>query len=633
MKIIPKYLVGGVSVTTPILPSVAQAIEQSNAQKSSNSDSSSGSKKSYIEQIFDTKAKMLASDAAVMGQLASSVGDLEASPVFQGMSKSQQFAAVYNQYITKASMAQTNYENLLSAKDHIIKNEASGEAAFSNDGYMFVHRDGDQEVSMIHPSQFNRKKDIPVTNAELLYLRANNPKFAFNDKITASLISATSMKEIRDIIGAATAKLNSITTENEHFVNPYAPNSKEALQELAAANITQEDLTSMDVGTLLKVKLKNSSNRQAIAFAIKSVEAQLTPQQRALLQLRAKEIGGKTTAESIIVEYINSMLSSESSFTIGLETTKSGGKGSGSGGSGNGKEESLDNTVLPPVVEWMAGRGHVEMHRISNGSRGSLFVPGNEMTITKGGGPAGIMNLFELGESSFAGALKLSQATVGGVTVDLAKRQHVIVDGNEIVNMPLPIDQAALAQNIIRPDFEAMDRFSTAWRELKSMGIDGSNPADINKINQVLQKYQLPGLYVGIKNGAPVINLTQYRRFGVINGFVDGAILGDNAVFNSALTKVEGNEADALLKQFKNHYKGYKGNERGGFIFGWGAVPDLYKAAIFIPIRDSYVNAYAGSGTNLNAGQSSDIIRREYDLQNRQQNPVKIQSDFYGAQY
>ena len=633
MKIIPKYLVGGVSVTTPILPSVAQAIEQSNAQKSSDSDSSSGSKKSYIEQIFDTKAKMLASDAAVMGQLASSVGDLEASPVFQGMSKSQQFAAVYNQYITKASMAQTNYENLLSAKDHIIKNEASGEAAFSNDGYMFVHRDGDQEVSMIHPSQFNRKKDIPVTNAELLYLRANNPKFAFNDKITTSLISATSMKEIRDIIGAATAKLNSITTENEHFVNPYAPNSKEALQELAAANITQEDLTSMDVGTLLKVKLKNSNNRQAIAFAIKSVEAQLTPQQRALLQLRAKEIGGKTTAESIIVEYINSMLSSETSFTIGLETTKSGGKGSGSGGSGNGKEESLDNTVLPPVVEWMAGRGHIEMHRISNGSRGSLFVPGNEMTITKGGGPAGIMNLFELGESSFAGALKLSQATVGGVTVDLAKRQHIIVDGNEIVNMPLPIDQAALAQNIVRPDFEAMDRFSTAWRELKSMGIDGNNPADINKINQVLQKYQLPGLYVGIKNGAPVINLTQYRRFGVINGFVDGAVLGDNAVFNSALTKVEGNEADALLKQFKNHYKGYKGNERGGFIFGWGAVPDLYKAAIFIPIRDSYVNAYAGSGTNLNAGQSSDIIRREYDLQNRQQNPVKIQNDFYGAQY
>jgi hypothetical protein len=61
---------------------------------------------------------------------------------------------------------------------------------------------------------------------------------AFNDVALTSLTAATSMKEIRDIISDATARLNTITTENEHFINPSAPNSKEALQELAAANIT-----------------------------------------------------------------------------------------------------------------------------------------------------------------------------------------------------------------------------------------------------------------------------------------------------------------------------------------------------------------------------------------------------------
>jgi hypothetical protein len=140
----------------------------------------------------------------------------------------------------------------------------------------------------------------------------------------------------------------------------------------------------MDVGTLLKVKLKNSSNRNAIAYAIKSVEAQLNPQQRALLQLRAKEIGGKTSAESIIVEYINSMLKSEQSVTLGFEKTETASSTSSKSKTSSGKEESLDDTNLPPVVEWMAGRGEINMHRISNGSRGSLFVPGNEMTITHG---------------------------------------------------------------------------------------------------------------------------------------------------------------------------------------------------------------------------------------------------------
>ena len=455
---------------------------------------------------------------------------------------------------------------------------------------------------------------------------------AFNDVALTSLTAATSMKEIRDIISDATARLNTITTENEHFINPSAPNGQEALQELAAANITQDDITSMDVGTLLKVKLKNSSNRNAIAYAIKSVEAQLNPQQRALLQLRAKEIGGKTTAESIIVEYINSMLKSEQSFTLGFEKTATASSTSSKSKTGSGKEESLDDTNLPPVVEWMAGRGEINMHRISNGSRGSLFVPGNEMTITHGNQPSGIMNLYELGTSSFAGALKLDQATVGGVQINMAKRQHVLVDGNAIYNMILPVDQAALAQNIIRPDFEAMDRFNAAWKELKAMGIDGSRPEHAAKINQVFQSYNLPGIYVGIRNGEPTIDVTQYRRFGVIDGYVDGAVLGDGATFNSALTKVEGNEAEALLKQFKAHYKGYKGNERGGFM-GLFADPDLYKAAVFIPIRDSYVNAYAGSGRNLSAGESSDIIRRENDLEALPQRRQSFQPDRTNIQY
>lgn len=631
MRVIPKYFVGGVSVSTPILPSVAQAIEQQQATQKS-SDSESGSKKSYIEQIFDPKAQMLASDATMMASLAGSVGELEASPIFQGLSKAQQFAQVYKKYITMSSMARSNYENLMSAKQHILNNGASEEAAFTTDGHMFVHQGGEEKISIIHPSQFNRKEDIPVTNAELLYLRANDPKMAFNDVALTSLTAATSMKEIRDIISDATARLNTITTENEHFINPSAPNGQEALQELAAANITQDDITSMDVGTLLKVKLKNSSNRNAIAYAIKSVEAQLNPQQRALLQLRAKEIGGKTTAESIIVEYINSMLKSEQSFTLGFEKTATASSTSSKSKTGSGKEESLDDTNLPPVVEWMAGRGEINMHRISNGSRGSLFVPGNEMTITHGNQPSGIMNLYELGTSSFAGALKLDQATVGGVQINMAKRQHVLVDGNAIYNMILPVDQAALAQNIIRPDFEAMDRFNAAWKELKAMGIDGSRPEHAAKINQVFQSYNLPGIYVGIRNGEPTIDVTQYRRFGVIDGYVDGAVLGDGATFNSALTKVEGNEAEALLKQFKAHYKGYKGNERGGFM-GLFADPDLYKAAVFIPIRDSYVNAYAGSGRNLSAGESSDIIRRENDLEALPQRRQSFQPDRTNIQY
>lgn len=632
MRVIPKYFVGGVSVTTPILPSVAQAIEQQQQAAQKSSDSESGSKKSYIEQIFDPKAQMLASDATMMASLAESVGELEASPIFQSKSKAQQFATVYKRYITMSSMARSNYENLMSAKQHILNNGASEETAFTTDGHMFVHQGGEERISIIHPSQFNRKEDIPVTNAELLYLRANDPKMAFNDVALTSLTAATSMKEIREIIDHAVKNLGYEDSETEHFINQALPNSEDALKELAKANITQSDIQNMDIGTLLKVKVKDKSNAKHLLLAIRKIETQLNPQQRALLQLRAKEIGGKTTAESIIAEYINSMLNTEHSFTLGFEKTATASTNSSKSKTRSGKEESLDDTNLPPVVEWMAGRGEINMHRISNGSRGSLFAPGNEMTITHGNHPSGVMNLYELGTSSFAGALKLDQATVGGVKIDMAKRQHVLVDGNAIYNIPLPVDQSVLDQNIIRPDFQVMDRFSAAWKELKSMGVNGDSPEDAAKINQVLQSYNLPALYIGMRNGEPIINLTNYRRFGVINGYVDGAVLGDEAQFNQSLTKVEGNEAEALLKQFKAHYKGYKGGERGG-IFGLFTDPDLYKAAIFIPIRSSYVNAYAGSGQNLNAGESSDIIRRENDLETRPYKEQNYREDRFNTQY
>lgn len=628
MKIIPKYFVGGVSVTTPILPSVAQAIEQQQTSARKDSDSESGSKKSYIEQIFDTKAKMLPSDAQALAALATSVGELEASPAFQNLSKPQQFAAIYRKYITMHSAATNAQEGWTEAQKHILNNGGSEEAAFTPDGYMFVHENGSQEISLINPNKFNRKQDIPVTNAELLYLRANDPKMAFNDKVLVSLTAATSMKEIRDMITQTVQKLGDLSTESEHYVNPRTASSKEALEELAKAHISQSDILNMDPDTLIKVKVKNKDNENQIKLIIKTVEAQLNPQQRALLQLRAKELGGKTTAESIITEYLYSMYKAEQSFTLDIDTTKTASGSSKSSKSGSEKEESLDSTTMPPVVEWMAGRGEVSMQRISNGSRGSLFAPANDMPITHGGHPSGTMNLFELATSDYAGALILENATVGGAVIPEMKRQHVLVDGNAIYNIPLPVDQEALDRNIIRPDFEAMDRFSAAWKELKSMGIDGSPTGDAEKdkinaakINQVMQKYQLPGLYAGIRNGVPVLNLTNYRRFGVLNGYVDAAVLGNNATFNSALTKIEDDDADALLKLFKAHYKGYKGKE------GFWSGPELYKAAIYIPIRKNYLNAYAGSGKGVNAGESADITRRIYDTEERQQNPREFQKE------
>ena len=101
-----------------------------------------------------------------------------------------------------------NYKNLEKAKDHLISSGAAEEIALTSEGYVFV-RDG-EDINLVPFTKFNPAKHIPITNAELTNLRANDPRFGFNDKVTASLMGATSMKEIREVITQSVAHLGSI---------------------------------------------------------------------------------------------------------------------------------------------------------------------------------------------------------------------------------------------------------------------------------------------------------------------------------------------------------------------------------------------------------------------------------------
>jgi len=143
---------------------------------------------------------------------------------------------------------------------------------------MFVHKNGDSEISLILPEQFDRSKDIAVTNSELTYLRANNPKYAFNDKMAETLMGASSLKEIREIIKSALDEAKTTKESSEVFVNPFEyAKSKEGLEALKAMNITAEDLRTMDAGTLIKVKTETDSNAEKIGHAINVIRESLTP--------------------------------------------------------------------------------------------------------------------------------------------------------------------------------------------------------------------------------------------------------------------------------------------------------------------------------------------------------------------
>lgn len=596
---------------------------ESNSRKSGDSD---GSNKSLIEQIFDKDLNALPSDAYILAELADNVGTMESSSYFNSLARPKQWATIYKMYITKATEAKNNLDMMKSIKSNLIDIKATNDPAITDEGYVFVHRGGAKEISIISPEDYNRKEDRLVTNAELLYIRANDPRFAFNDKISSTLLGATSVYEVRNIITDAIKLAKEEGTSKTTFANPHTLGlTQEGLKALASIGLTKTELAYMDIGTLIKSKIDTESNAEEIAHAINAIEAQLSPQQRTLLDLIAKRsIGGKADARTIIFEYAHAHTSNKQSATLDFVTSfvdddKKSNK-SGKGKTSSSSESDIEKQKMPVPVEFLNSYGLKKRYRFSDGSKGTLFVSGAGLPITKEGNPIGDVPLNVIGISDFAGVLDKSNVTIGGVHIDENLLGSVLAFTNSTVNAPLPIDQHKLvSENVIAPDLELTKKVDEAWRLLIAKGITGKNQQEVALINKTLQSKGLPAMFTGAfdEQGNPILNLTQYARFAVINGIVDEGVLKEGQEFSQHLLQLTDQEKQAAINAFRMTNKNFKATPGG-----WFSSPKFYKGTIFIPINDNAINAYAGSGVDLTTSQAELLERADADRQRRIENPA-----------
>lgn len=632
MKLVEKLYSGGVTaIFNPKSFLDIAALTQTSAADSTSSGTSGSKEKSMFEEQMgkqgDWAGKLLPSEISIIQSGMMEAADLEDSYAMQGLTRAQKYALMQSKYIQRMTAGFINYKNLEKAKDHLIQSGAAEEVALTSEGYIFVRKNND--ISLIPVSKFNPKKDIPLTNAELTNLRANDPRFGFNDKITSSLMGATSMKEIRQIISDTTQRLGIETTGPfDTFVNPLGEQTDSLVSALKSMNISQQDLRTMDLGTLIKRKVKSSNNVEAVRHAINAVMMQLTPQQRALLSLRAKEIGGEARPETLIMEYMSSMYNVESSVSLDVVNTFSSGNAEIRAKNAEerqirkeqrAKEAKDKETAKNPLGEqktsgalrWHQGLTQKEYIEITPGSQGKFEILASVGVVTKNGDSVGVTTLEGLAESDYRGSLDLSNATIGGIKVTIPKRGHVLVS-EEIHKAALPVDQTALRQNIVKPDIDACQRMDFAWKKLRQLGIDANSIMQVetleekrnivNKINQVFQEYQLPVLYQGIdQNGNIVTNLINYKEFAILDGYVDGNVLPDGGKWEQQLRPISEGEQEDVINMFTSQLK--KGKYTPPYKYaswdprGWLNNPaDLYQGAVFIPVNEDVNSVISTTG-------------------------------------
>ncbi len=198
---------------------------------------------------------------------------------------------------------------------------------------------------------------------------------------------------------------------------------------------------------------------------------------------------------------------------------------------------------------------------------------------------------------------------------------RVIVEGGQIYGTELPIDIEAKNKGIIKPDLQFLESIQKANDELATMGINTSGSTtlsqeDIQKINQVYQKYKLPVKYQA--NG----ELTaRYARFAMVNGtamdkaFRDGQEIGSGAI---EATDNEREQFQTNIRQATNDSK-FTLEDDSFWSFGGDKV---YKGTIFIPIRNNIFGALAGTDSKLSLA-----AMREVDLK-QQQTDFRMKSGY-----
>lgn len=258
-------------------------------------------------------------------------------------------------------------------------------------------------------------------------------------------MGATSYKEIREIITDAIRNANEFEDGKTVFINPNTTaKTADGLKLLASIGITVEDLQKMDPGTLIKAKTESSSNAKQITAAVNAIEDQLSPQQKALLELRARQIGGEANYKSVILEYAASEAKGKVSQTLDFVNPYQHGNAEAKEKRVNAQkledEAKMKALEMPTSVEFLNSYGLKKRFRFSDGSRGSLFVSGAQLPITKGGKAIGDVPLNVVGISDYAGVLDKSNVTIGGVHIDQNLLGSVLAYTNNTVNAPLPVD-------------------------------------------------------------------------------------------------------------------------------------------------------------------------------------------------
>lgn len=598
MKIIPKFQRGN---SFEQFFTVYQPIDYGDS-------TSSGSTKSSKKSDDDDKGKLTEKDLMSMlkdmdglpNEMQAIANDLVGMMRYENLTGISS-SGLNTQYISnlyKIKHAKFNKDQYDDAYNRSKETGSLNDIAINPNGTVVV-QNAKGEMTALTPEQYvlNRDQYTPVTNSNLLWLRAHNPNYINNNQVFQVVENGIGLDAVHKFIKDRVSTIGTTETSYDSYMTKDIMMGDEVLNKLVAAGPDGYYKVSKEL---------SGTEIQALNSTLKYIYDTLPNNAKTRLKLETKN-GTEKEAQNIIMEMLVGKINTKTKDSIQFAGTKE---------KLEGKEE--ENKQPATFADaFLKGQGTIQEAILNPGTQDAYRVWGIGVSMTdKSENPIGpLKQVSQIGEGNFGPILDLNHATLGDKHINTIQMEGLLTKTGNAISVDFPVMADGYTPVTDPKIFEAKKE---ADRQLKDAGIDINNEnsikANYKKINEI---YEKNGLEPAYDEEGKLIN--NWRRFAVIDVYADDNLVGKDVFEDKPLFKeiTDDNQINLILDAVKDESFSKK------HIYNWfGRYNHIYEGMLWIPVNENYVLSSMGRSTTWN--QQKERYEMSQDIANEQNANTRV---------
>ena len=511
-------------------------------------------------------------------------------------------ASRYLQALQMMRTANFNRKQYDNAFNIVSNNGGINELAINEKGFLICVNDkGD--FKYLKPEQLAQTSDYqPVTNSELLRLRAYNPELAGDNRILGVVANGIGIDSVIKYIKDSISNLGTTDTSQQGYISTQQGQLITGMQTLINAIQTASQNGIKFNGTtqdLYQYKIINKTQKEQADAALKYIYTTLPENAKTLLKMRTNS-GTDQDAQKLIATIISSQIDYTNQYDIELKAGKTAQKASKD--TSGTKDATEQETSFLSNIQQSIG-GSTQGMTIDTGTGIQMTVEGSYYPqVTKPNGDAIVDTSMSqmLADSHLMSLIKNNKSiTYGDQKITPEQLKNITYNNTGVLRANLPI----------KPDgtvnLNLLIQYQKAEAEMNATN-------DPQKRGEILKKYGLSDLLKS--NGTPDEN--KFGAFIVAEGYTTER----NGIKKSDFVKYIKDPSDEQIDLIKRSLTTGTGKDKQtpeidtfsyfnplDYIFG---VDDIFKAAVYIPISNNKLTAITGANQHIDYDEAMNLEQK-----------------------